>query len=458
MTLLRSLHFRVGAVLVLMLFSLWASLWFESHKSAGDTATREIDQQLRQTAAGLVKISVHLRSRSRAEATDLARDIVRVVASAEGAKHPPDFLIHDTEARVIAGTPDFPLTVGHVELGFGSLVRNGERWRIFAVEDVASGLTVQVASRDAARQARADMLNRAFSTPLLWSLPVLVVIAAITLWHGLSPLRAIEKALAAQQPGHLQPLAIPRRRIPTELRRLVDTLDDLLLRIRDTLARQRAFAAGAAHELRTPLAACQSQAEVAERTDNPVVRQRAITQIQDTIERMGRLVAQLLALARARETEPNGVEPVDVDTIVRQAVEARYDGGEHREIKIALQLNAHDSRCRGNAELLRSLVDNLLDNAMRFSPDGGRIDIATVVRQRHIVLRVRDEGPGITDADRQRVFDAFVTTAHDNKGNRTGSGLGLSIVQAVAAYHGGTARLESENGAGTTAIVELPAT
>jgi two-component system OmpR family sensor kinase len=232
--------------------------------------------------------------------------------------------------------------------------------------------------------------------------------------------------------------------MPDEIAPLSAALNQLLARLSHAIDTQRAFVADAAHALRTPLAALQLQAQLVERADDGAARDQAIGKLRQGLERLTHLVTQLLTLARQ---EPGAAlpahEPVALDQLAASVVADMAQAALDRDIDLGLESGADPSPAvvRGDAEALRILLTNLVDNALSYIPAGGRIDVA--VRRsadgRAVELVVSDNGPGIPAEERARVFDRFYRLADAPTG---GSGLGLAIVAEIAQSHGARVLLE----------------
>ena len=337
-----SLHVRLGLILGLMLAILWLSLWLGSARLADDTAARDIDARLRTTAISLARITVE-QNAPPAPATGVAA----VSGGGGGGDSLLYFEVRGPDAQVVMRSRDYPTRLGDTRPGFSDRQTNGQRWRVYTWVDHAARLTVRVATHAQAQTERSADLRARFGRPLLWLLPILLAIAAITLWRGLAPLRTIERALARQKPHDLRPLGMPDRDVPRELRHMLTTLDALLARVADLLERQRLFAAGAAHELRTPIAACRSQAELAERSRDPEQIRHVAARIRESIDDMSALISQLLLLARAdsHEVLAQG-HTVSVDERVAAAIERARPAAEAAEVVAqSLRLVAHEAAC-----------------------------------------------------------------------------------------------------------------
>jgi len=256
----------------------------------------------------------------------------------------------------------------------------------------------------------------------------------------------------ARTPSALSPVA--DRNLPREVRPLVEALNDLLRRLGSALEAQRRFVADAAHELRTPLTALNLQVQLAERAAAGEERTAALAAVKAGIARATRVVEQLLTLARQ---EPEAVArpamETDLADLARQVIAELMPLAESRAIDLGMG-RAEPARVMGDREGLRALLANLVDNAVRYTQERGRVDVSTFTADGEAVIEVTDNGSGIPADERERVFDRFYRRAGSGG---AGSGLGLSIVKAIAARHGGRVELaEAPGGRGLSARVTLP--
>jgi two-component system, OmpR family, sensor kinase len=317
----------------------------------------------------------------------------------------------------------------NAQLGFTTIDTERGPWRVFST--LAAGQVVQIAQPMSARRELAASMALRTIVPLLAVLPFLAILIWFTIARGLKPLDRVAAAVARRSPALLEPL--PERNLPREVQPLVGALNNLLSRLSHTLDAQRAFVADAAHELRTPLTAVHLQAQLAERATTDSDRGAALTELKGGLERATRLVEQLMTLARE---EPGVAEArdtiVDLAALAREVVTdlAPLAGAKG----IDLGLSSTDARpLSADRDALRTLISNLVDNAIRYTPSGGRVDVALLDEAFDTALNVRDNGPGINVADRERVFDRFYRGS--GAGGVRGSGLGLAIVKRIADRH-----------------------
>lgn len=322
-------------------------------------------------------------------------------------------------------------------VGLSTVTADGADWRVFRID--AANQIVQVAQPMSLRRDRAANVALRVLLPLIVALPLLAALIWIVVGRGLAPLTALARSVAARGPRALAPL--PETSLPDELRPLVGSLNDLLVRLGRALERERAFIGDAAHELRTPLTAVALQLQVLERVPEGPERGAALARLKAGIERSTRLVQQLLELARqdaaAADRPP---ARLDLAALAREVVTEQAPHAQARGIDLGLDASA--AELDGDAEGLRAALGNLVDNAVRYTPAGGRIDVRVRTEGGEVVAEVLDTGPGIPAAERERVFDRF----HRGGAGGTGSGLGLAIVREIARRHGATIELLDRNG------------
>ncbi len=325
----------------------------------------------------------------------------------------------------------------------------GADWRVFSVKE--GGLTIQVANTSENR-------TRKFASIAPWLLiPLAVLVGLLSFFiraavaRALAPLEQVRGEIGRR--GALSLHALESRGLPDEVAPLVDTLNDLLVRLDRTMTGQRRFLADAAHELRTPLTAVKLQAQIARRAKTGDERDAALAQLAEGVDRAAHLVDQLLGMARL---EPDARQapfaPVAMDALIKRAVADFSAQAEARDIDLGVG-ECLPVTLSGQAESLRMMLGNLIDNALRYTPRGGRVDVELQASDNTAELTVRDNGPGIPLAQRERVFERFQRLAG---ADIPGSGLGLAIVKQVVALHGGTVELGDAPGGGLTVKIRLP--
>jgi len=322
-------------------------------------------------------------------------------------------------------------------LGFATVSTSEGRWRVFGVQALTT--VIQVAQPMSVREQRAAELALQTLKPFALLLPGLALLIWFAVGHALEPLQRLTALVKARRVDALD--ALPDARLPEEVQPLILALNDLLARLRAALERERAFMADAAHELRTPLTALHLQMEMLARASGEGERAVAMGTLSAGVQRAIRLVEQMLALARQEPRADAPRVPVRLDDLARGIVAELVPLADAGRIDLGVAA-AQPVTVNGDREALATLLRNLVDNAVRYTPCGGRVDVAVEAAPAGAPygarLTVSDDGPGIPPEERPRVFDRFYRRAGAEP---PGSGLGLAIVKAIATAHGATVQL-----------------
>jgi len=320
-------------------------------------------------------------------------------------------------------------------LGFADISAGGQTWRTYSVATTLR--VIQVAQPLQIREQLAANAALHSVAPLLVIAPVLALVVWWVAALTLRPLREVAADVQRRDEQSLTPL--PTKNLPEEVSPLVSALNALLQRLSQSLDTQRAFVSDAAHELRSPLTALKLQLEMLRRAPDDASRETAVDALSAGIDRATRLVEQLLVLARVEPgAPPAALEPLDLSEVVRQAMADTVPLALARGVELELFADA-PAPLEGDRVALSALARNLTDNAIRYSPQGGRVDVRVLTEDAAPVLQVDDAGPGIPSAERERVFDRFYRRTNDE----SGSGLGLAIVKSVAARHRASVSLDN---------------
>jgi len=286
--------------------------------------------------------------------------------------------------------------------------------------------------------------------PLLVCIPFLLFPAWLSIRIAMRPWNKVVNEISLRTPDDLSPLkAVPRHR---ELRHTVDAINDFLARVRESAEREKMFIADAAHELRTPLAAMRINVEALQSWVTSESQQELLAGIVRSNSRAARLVNQLLLMMHSEAHIDAAREPVPLTTLVQERMAALEPLASARRIELEFYSDG-EIFVAGVRERLVSLIDNLIENAVKYSPEGGRVEVDLRTREATAQLRVSDAGPGIPVELRERVFDRFF---RDPGQMQSGSGLGLAIVKAVAHQHNGRVALNSSAEGGLQATVTFP--
>jgi signal transduction histidine kinase len=351
-------------------------------------------------------------------------------------------------ARVYLSRPGLPL-INQIVLGYANLTLQGQAWRAYGLQ-TADGV-IQIAQPIQVRQRLARAAAVRVVIPLILLLPVMIAFVAWIVRRGLLPLRDVIAEVQRRDERSLAPLATDN--LPEEIKPLAAELNRLLARLQEAFAVQRAFIADAAHELRSPLTALRLQLQLLDRAPDDAARRAARDSLGGAVERAIHLAEQLLTLARSDPGETGSeFELVDLGAVAAQALTDTHALAMARHIELSLDRQG-EVPARGDREALRTLARNLVDNAVRYTPPGGSVQVRCHSVEAAALLEVIDTGPGIAAADRARVFDRFYRRANANE---TGTGLGLAIVKAIAARHGAQVMLDDAPSGGLHVTVSFP--
>ncbi len=298
-------------------------------------------------------------------------------------------------------------------------------WRL-AVASTPSGVRVAVGQRTAVRGELARENAKQVVLPLLLLIPILMVVGRLIVRQTFKPIDTVAAELDRRSDDDLRAMADDR--LPTEIRPFVLAINRMLARVAQAMAAQRRFVADAAHELRTPLTALSLQAERLHDSEMSKQARERLHTLRQGIKRSQDLVVQLLALARAQDKPVASEQVVSAQKVFRQVLEDLMPLAERKQIDIGVTCE-DDVIVAASETDLGTLVKNLVDNAIRYTPAHGRVDLAVRIVGDKAVLQVSDSGPGIPPQERERVFEAFYRTLGTGE---AGSGLGLSIVKAIA--------------------------
>ncbi len=320
-------------------------------------------------------------------------------------------------------------------LGFSDLPANGTSYRVFSMQSRSQ--IIQVAQDMAPRREMARTLALRTVAPIAVMAPLLMILVWWVVNASMVPVTRARLQVAQRRADQLT--EISEAGLPSEIRPLVHELNLLFGRLSVAFDAQKSFVADAAHELRSPLAALKLQVQGLRGAGSDTARELAVARLSAGIDRATRLVEQLLVLARQQASAATGVktEPVALADIVRQELIDATSSAQAHALDIGLA-HADEGDVVGQPEALRILVRNLVDNALKYTPSGGKIDLEVRLTGDRVVLGIDDSGPGIAEPDRDRVLDRFYRV----EGTQApGSGLGLAIVHAIADFHHATLTL-----------------
>ncbi len=376
---------------------------------------------------------------------------------------------HDAERRVVvqplprlgaaqvtgsaAATPHgdlagLPATIGN---GLQTVTAGGQPWRLLVVDTNSDGrYAVGQQTRVRDEIARDSALRTAL--PLFLLVPILLLVIGILVRRIFRPIRSMASELDRRSVEDLG--AVAEAPMPSEIRPFVTAINRLLARVGQSMQAQQRFIADAAHELRSPLTALTLQVERAEAASTPAETIERLATVRQGLHRTRLLLDQLLSLARAQAPTGAAAERISIQPIVRQVLEELMPLADAKRIDLGV-VGTSDGWIAASEVDLKTLIKNLLENAIRYSSEGGKVDLAVLQDDGRVVLLIEDTGPGIAEAERDRVFDPFYRVLGSGQ---PGSGLGLSIVQAIAVRIGAQVSLSgsripgSASGLGVTVV------
>ena len=307
---------------------------------------------------------------------------------------------------------------------------DGKRWRVYSITNEERTIQVQVAQLHLSRDQLSDSISIRLITLLALVLPVLAFLIYVTVGNALKPLNKIAAEIANRQRESLEPINVTDA--PVESHAMISALNDLFGRLQKAIENITLFTANAAHELRTPLAVQKIHAQVALQATTEEGRNEALNEIVHSVERATSLVDQLLTLSRL---DPHGElskdDCVNVCDVTEEVLADLAPTTIDKNIELGLDA-PHDCKVRGREGLINILVRNLVENAIRHTPSGGKIDVSVHPREGNAILTISDNGPGIPEEEREYVFERFYRTS-DNE--EIGTGLGLSMVKRIIEIH-----------------------
>ncbi len=370
------------------------------------------------------------------------------------------YTVTDAEGSKLAGNGNTlrPLSYRRGRTGplFSNGEREGQKTRMVSLIYTSNGRLLQLHVSETTQQRQA--LIRGILANIVIPELLLTLIALAVVWYGLKqglrPLERLRHEVLTRKRDDLS--LIDGSKAPAEVRPLLDAVNDLLQRLKLMMAAQQRFVADAAHQLRTPFAGLKTQSELALRTSDPQQKELALQHIHTSTEHGIRLVNQLLALAR---NEPgaqgtNNFTTVNLNRLAQQCTVNWVQMALEKDIDIGYEDAEDIVQIRGDANSLVEMLNNLIDNAIRYTPPGGHITVRVAASAQGAELNVEDSGPGIEPQHRERVFERFYRILGSGE---SGSGLGLAIVAEVAKRHDATIRLDAgSSGKGTLISVRFP--
>lgn len=350
-----------------------------------------------------------------------------------------------------ANAPTTPLADS--QAGFSDVSIAGQGWRVFTTEAKGDDdqLIIHVAELKDVREQVANSMIGNLLLPLWFALPLLAFLLWWAISASLKPLVKLTQAIEQRKPNNLSAIQL---NTPTEVKPLVERLNQLFSKTAALIENERRFTADAAHELRTPIAGIQAQVQVAQAAQTRASREHALNQALQGCQRASHLIVQLLTLARLESAGTDQLETCDLHQLAQQQISELAPSALEQGIQLALaEGTAVKLACLPT--LLEVLIRNLLDNAIRYTGEGTEVMVSTGYQQGQPYLLVQDNGSGLAIEELAKITERFYRPADTTA---TGSGLGLSIVQRIVELHGGSLQIaQGENGQGLSVAIYFPA-
>jgi two-component system, OmpR family, sensor histidine kinase QseC len=438
-----SLRKRLVGLLLGGVAAAWLATMVFSYVDAHHEVDELFDAQLAQSGQALLALAGHDRDRDIEDFGDTTHKYQRRLR----------FQIWRADGKLLMRSNNAPETALTTIEGFSENHSDDGHWRHYSQWNSEHSLQIQVSENHHIRDELIGHIAWRLLFPALFGLPLIGLWVWLATRHGLASLGGVAAQIASRDPQQLQALSPPTA--PEEIRPMLEALNGLFQRVETALEAERRFTADAAHELRTPLAALQAQLQVALRARDPAEHDRSLAQLQSGLSRASHLVEQMLQLARLDpESALPDPRPTDLAALTETVCADLGPLILARNIDFALETQG-DTTVTGQAEWLGVLIRNLLDNAIRYTPSGGRIHIGIERIDGCCTLSVSDNGPGIPPTEREAVLRRFHRLNADGE---PGSGLGLAIVTRIADLHGARLTLsEGIDGNGLNARVTWPA-
>ncbi|WP_133141306.1 ATP-binding protein [Legionella moravica] len=355
-------------------------------------------------------------------------------------------LLHSSTA------PKVPLT-SEID-GFSDKKIADQNWRVFTTYNDKAGIRTVLAERYDTRNELGHRIAQDDLYIMLLTFPLSGLLIWIIIGRGLDGLDKVAEEVANRAPTHLEPVDL--QEVPEEIKPVIDELNKLFYRLKEGFEREKRFAADAAHELRTPLAALKAQAQVALNSTDIEEKNQALQKLIGSVNRSTHIVQQLLTMSRLvpEATSFHDEDEVNLSKLTREILAMLAPSAVEKQIELEFESENNIPKIQGNPTALGILIRNLVDNAIRYCGENGRVIVRLIRQNNELILEVADNGPGIPPELQARVFERFFRVL----GNKSpGSGLGLAIVQQICELHGGRVVLDSpKTGTGLIVKVYLP--
>ena len=354
---------------------------------------------------------------------------------------------------VLSSAKKIDLPLKQAPLGFSDIEINDQEWRVYSEIVEPAGTKIVVAELYNLRRELGDDIAHSNANILLITYPVFGLLVWIIVSFALRSVTRVTSEISNRASTYLEPVQLTE--IPIEIKPLVAELNELFIRLKLAFDRNKSFAADAAHELRTPLAALKTHVQVALKADNDADRNKALQSVIESVDRSSHVVAQLLTLSRLGEEERlTDIKQLDLHKLVTEMMAYLAPHALEKDIDIELDPAPQNPIIMGSDIALSILIRNIVDNAIRYTPHNGEVKVSIIETDSHITLRVTDSGAGIAPELHDRVFERFYRILGSKV---SGSGLGLAIVSQIAKLHNAKISLSTPtNGRGLQFDVAFP--
>lgn len=437
----RSLKKQLLLSLLSSLLMVWGLMVYASYQQTRDEITQLFNAELAQSARvvhAFVENLLQQRRLTKLWDQDKSPDLFSMPILGQKYERKIAFQLRSVKDGVVLrseSAPEFALSL--IRNGYSETSINDQLWHVFSISSENGDYIIHVGQRDDIRRELVEALANQQLLAMLLALPVLGVVIWLIVSRTLRPVNRLKEQLASREVTNLKPL--PLKRLPEEVVPMVQQINTLFELLEQAFANERNFTSDASHELKTPLAGMMTQLQVAQKAQDEGMRNQALQKCQQAVMRMTHMVQQLLTLSRVQH---HNVQPSKQKLDLNQAaiaVIAEIEFFAH-EKNIEIELNGQDGLAiQANPQLLNILLRNLLDNAIKYTPADGKVNVMVQPDRQSACFIVEDSGPGVPEQDYERISQRFYRCV-DTAQTAEGSGLGLSIVQRIIGLH--AARIE----------------
>ena len=450
----RTLRRQLVAWLSVPLVVLWSINIYVNYDIAKQFVNLAYDRALLEVALDIGRNIKHVNNQIYVDLPEVALQMLQSRQSGRLR-----YVVTGPDGKYVSGEPSFPAPedTSDDRISYYDDVFLGRNMHVVALRvpvQPGSGkgaVLIRVAERVTLRAESA----RALFLRMVLPQALLIFLAMFAVWYGvgrgLAPLGVLQREIEQRSDRDLSPL--PESTVPREVEPLIHAMNGLLERLSASIAAQRRFIADAAHQLRTPIAGLKTQTELGLRQVQSAEDKATLKQLHVATEQMIRLINQLLSLARAEPDvgRASVTETIDLAELARQTTTEWVPRALARNIDLGFENQPGTAQVEGNAFMLREMANNLLDNAVRYTQPGGHITVRVNTAEGKVTLSVEDDGPGVPEGDRERVFERFYRVLGSGA---EGCGLGLAIVREIAQRHDAKVTLGAgSNDTGTTVRV-----